>query len=94
MNRSLDSGLKNDGEHFTFHNIISDTSSGRISQIEAKVMQQQFLDSLSAAEQKLYAMMKNGCYVEQIAMELSIDEDAMICLGRQIGEKRKAFYAA
>lgn len=94
MNRSLDADLKNGGEHFTLHDIISDTSSGGISQIEAKIMHQQFLGSLSAAEQKLYAMMKDGCYVEQIAMELSIDEDAVICLGRQIGEKRKAFYAA
>ena len=94
MNRSLDADLKNDGEHFTLHDTISDTSSGGISQIEAKIMHQQFLGSLSAAEQKLYAMMKDGCYVEQIAMELSIDEDAVICLGRQIGEKRKAFYAA
>ena len=94
MNRSLDAELKNDGEHFTLYDVISDTSSGGISQVEAKIMHQQFLNSLSSAEQKLYAMMKEGCYIEQIAMELSIDEDAVICLGRQIGEKRKAFYAA
>ena len=94
MNRSLDAELKNDGEHFTLHDIVPDASSGGISQIEAKIMHQQFLNSLSVTEQKLYAMMKNGCYVEQIALELSIDEDAVICLGRQIGEKRKAFYAA
>lgn len=53
MNRSLDADLKNDGENFTLRDIISDTSSGGISQIEAKIMHQQFLGSLSAAEQKL-----------------------------------------
>lgn len=75
-------------------NIIADSSSGGIGQIEAKIMHQQFLSSLSVVEQKLYTMMKEGCYVEQIAMELSMDEDEVLCLGREIGQKRKAFYAA
>ena len=43
-------------------------------------MHRYFLDFLSHAEQKLYAMMKEGCYVEQIALELSMDEETVICM--------------
>lgn len=94
MTRSLDKEQKADDGHFSLHDVISDSFSGGIRQIEEKIMHQQFMESLSALEQKLYALIKQGCYVEQIAMELSMDEDAVICLGRQIGQKRKAFYAA
>lgn len=92
MTRSMDAKQKSDSGEFTLHDVISDPTSGGIHQIEAKIMHQQFLDSLSALEKKLYTLTTEGCYVEQIAMELSMDEDAVICLGRQIGQKRKAFY--
>lgn len=94
MARSLDAKQKFDRGDFTLHDVIADPLSGGICQIEAKIMQQQFLDSLSTLERKLYALIRQGCYVEQIAMELSMDEEAVISLGRQIGQKRKAFYAA
>lgn len=56
-------------------------------------MHQQFMESLSDVEQKLYALIKQGYYMEQIAMELSMDEEEIIIIGRQIGKKRKAFYS-
>ena len=57
-------------------------------------MHQQFVESLSDLEQKLYTLIRQGCYVEQIAMELSMGEEEIICMGRQIGQKRRAFYTA
>lgn len=94
MTRSLD-GEKEAGDgSVVLHNIISDSLSGGIRQVEEKIMHQQFVESLSDLEQKLYTLIRQGCYVEQIAMELSMDEEEIICMGRQIGQKRRAFYTA
>ena len=93
MTRSLDDEQKTEDGSVVLHNIISDSRSGGIHQIEEKIMHQQFMESLSDVEQKLYALIKQGCYVEQIAMELSMDEEEIIIIGRQIGKKRKAFYS-
>ena len=93
MTRSLDDEQKTEDGSVVLHNIISDSRSGGIHQIEEKIMHQQFMESLSDVEQKLYALIKQGYYVEQIAMELSMDEEEIIIIGRQIGKKRKAFYS-
>jgi len=91
-NRSMDTVQNVDGARASLHDQIADKTSGGIRQAEAKIMYGQFLDTLSVSERKLYQLMQEGCYVAQIAMELSMDEDAVIQLGRQIGQKRKAFY--
>ena len=92
--RSMDASLKKGEKHSTLHDLISDSSSGGIQQVEAKIMHHQFMSSLSDTERKLYELIKQGCYVEQITMELSMDEEAVILLGRQIGQKRKMFYVS
>lgn len=92
-NRSMDTDQSAGDAYVSLHKQITDNTSGGIYQAEARIMHKQFLDTLSDTERKLYKLMQEGCYVAQIAMELSMDEEAVILLGRQIGQKRKEFYA-
>lgn len=94
LDKSLDAPMGRAGdETFCLYDVVQDASSGGISQIEERIMAEQFLDSLSTQEQTLLRLMEAGCLVSQIALELGIGEEEVIALGRSIGKKRQAFYS-
>ena len=69
-NRSLDTPLLDydDGGAFCMYDVIEDSSSGGIDEIENRIMDEQFVNSLSMDEKKLLKMMRSGFQVSEIAM--------------------------
>lgn len=94
-NRSLDKPLTNDNsDEFCLYDMIEDSSSGGIDEIESRIMNEQFIDSLSPEEKKLLEMLRSGFQVPEIALRLGMDEEKVQSVGEAIGRKRIAFYHA
>lgn len=89
MEAPLTSG---DGSTFCLYDVIPDASSGGIDAVEAKIMEDQFMESLLPKEKKLYQMICSGSRLPQIAEELGMEEENVQALGQNIGKKRTAFY--
>lgn len=90
----IDATFREDGENsFCLRDKLADRSSGGIHQMEAKIMAEQFLDSLSEREQLLVRLMRMSLKLPQIALEMQLTQDEVIQLGREIGRKREAFYS-
>ena len=63
-NRSLDAPLfDDDSGAFCMYDVIEVSSSGDIDKIESRIMDEQFVDSLSMEEKKLLKMMRYGFQV-------------------------------
>lgn len=89
----IDAPFRADGESgFCLRDKLIDQSSGGIHQMEARIMAEQFLDSLSETEQLLVRLMRMNLKLPQIALEMQLTQDEVIQLGREIGQKREAFY--
>lgn len=94
-NRSLDAPLSNDDtDAFCLYDVISSSSSGGIDEVESKIMDEQFVDSLSTQEKQLLKLMRSGFWVSEIAATLGMDEEEVQSVGETIGRKRVAFYRA
>ena len=78
---------------FCLRDKLEDQSSGGIYQMEAKIMAEQFRDSLSEKERHLLKLMRMSLKLPQIALEMQLTQDEVIRLGREIGQKREAFYS-
>lgn len=82
-----------DGENrVTLRDRLADQSSGGIHQMEAKIMAEQFMDSLTEQERHLVRLMRQELKLPQIALEMQLMQDEVIQLGREIGHKRESFY--
>ena len=94
-NRSLDTTLSDDDSGaFCMYDVIESSSSGGIDEIESRIMDEQFIASLSMEEKKLLKMMHSGFKVSEIAIQLGMDEEKVQSVGEAIGRKRIAFYHA
>ena len=94
-NSSLDASLSNDdSDAFCMYDVIEDSSSDGIDEIESRIMEEQFVDSLSMEEKKLLKMIRFGFQVSEIAIQLCMDEEKVQSLGEAVGRKRIAFYRA
>lgn len=90
---SLEQPLTNDEENdFSLYDVLEDTSFGGLEAVEARIMAEQFLDSLSRQERRLIYMLRDGCLLPRIAAELNLTEGEIIAMGGEIGRKRRAFY--
>lgn len=91
--KSMEAPFTNgEGNTFCLYDVIPDASSGGIEMIEAKIMEDQFVESLLSKEKKLYKMICSGFRLPQIAEELGIEEENVQIMGQDIGRKRIAFY--
>lgn len=94
-NRSLDAPLSDDDSGtFCMYDVIEISSSGGIDEIERRIMEEQFIDSLSPEEKKLLKMMRSGFQVSEIAVQLGMNEEKVQSVGESVGRKRIAFYRA
>lgn len=92
--RSLDQPLSGDEDGgFCLYDTVSASTSGGIDQLEERIMAEQFLDSLSGKEQKLSRMLWDGYSLAQISEELDMTEAELVAMGKEIGQKRRQFYA-
>ena len=90
---SLDQPLTSEGEDdFCLYDALADASFDGFAAVEARIMAEQFLDSLSRQERRLVHMLQEGCLLSSIAEELNLTEDEITAMGSEIGRKRKAFY--
>lgn len=91
--RSLDAPLKQEhGDNFCLYDMLTNSSDGGIGALEARILEEQFMENLAKNELKLLKLMMAGCTVAQISAELGVDEDEILRLGEAIGKKRKCFY--
>ena len=89
----MDIPFQADGEsRVTLRDRLADQSSGGIHQMEAKIMAEQFMDSLTEQERHLVRLMRQALKLPQIALEMQLTQDEVIQLGREIGQKRESFY--
>ena len=84
----------NEKKPLTLYHVLSDQSLGGITQLENRIMDEQFLTSLSKKEQRLVKMMDEEVKLPQIALELGLTQEDVMEMGRTIGKKRKEFYTA
>ena len=90
---SLEQPLTIYGEDgFCLYDALADASSDGFAAVEARIMAEQFLDSLSRQERRLVHMLQEGCLLSSITEELDLTEDEITAMGNEIGRKRKAFY--
>ena len=93
--RSLDQPLvSGEGETFCLYDTLPAADAGGIDRVEERIMAEQFWRSLSAREQTLSRMLREGRSLPQIAQALRLPEDRLMAMGRAIGEKRRQFYNA
>ena len=81
-----------EGKTFCLYDVIPDASSGGIDLVEAKIMEDQFAESLLPKEKTLFKMICSGFCLPQIAEELGIEEEKVQVMGQDISKKRTAFY--
>ena len=90
---SLDTPLTEGEEDFCLYDMVADADGGGLDQLEDRIMEEEFSQSLSREESRLFRMVREGCRVEEIARELGMDAARILELGEQIGQKRQAFYS-
>lgn len=91
--KSLDQPLTGDADDsFCLYDTAAVSTSGGIDQLEERIMAEQFLDSLSGREQKLFRMLQEGYSLIQISEALGMSETELVAMGREIGQKRRNFY--
>lgn len=91
--KSLDQPLANDADNgFCLYDTVEASISGGIDCLEERIMEEQFLESLSIKEQKLFRMLRDGCSASHISQSLNLTEDQLVAMGQKIGWKRRQFY--
>lgn len=93
--RSLDQPLSSDGagNPFCLYDTLEASTSGGIGQLEERIADASFFDSLAKPEQALWRMLQEGYSLEQIAQTLNRTEDQLMAMGEEMAAKRQAFFA-
>ena len=93
--RSLDQPLAQESDSsFCLYDTAAVSTAGGIDQIEDRIMAEQFLDTLTAAERSLLQMLQAGRPLPDISRTLGLSEKQLTAMGREIARKRRRFYEA
>ncbi len=79
------------GGFYSLHDRISGNNSDH-EELENKIMNENFLNTLSKIEQIILQMSSQSCPVPQICEKTNLSPEEIIAIAEKIGKKQKAFY--
>ena len=91
--RSLDAPLTGAEDNcFCLYDTLEASCDGGIGRLEARLMTEQFLETLPDQQRRLARMLLEGSPLAQIAAALRLPEERLAAIAQEIGQKWRRFY--